>query len=159
MIQHKKALSEIVAYALLISISISLSIIVFMWLKDYVGVSEIEKCPDSVLLTIETFELSTLPSTTFTMNVKNRGTFNVSGFILKVHNRTNAEFGIYTINNSGVPLLPGQNISATYDFSKQDTIPQTDGPSSITLIEIQPFITEKNKNILCKSISIRAVNS
>ena len=62
--KKKKALSNIIAYVLLISISLSLSVIVYNWLKFYVSEDDVETCSDGVNVIIENYECYQFNKTT-----------------------------------------------------------------------------------------------
>ena len=148
---NKKALSNIVAYVLLISITISLSVVVYNWLRFYVGEDEIPVCSDGVNLIIQEYICSAEDKLILTL--KNKGRFNVDGFALRVHNRTDPEFGFYMLNETGTTIAPGEEIQITTDISDS-------GPAgkfeTITLIEIQPYQMEKGK-ISCRSVASQKV--
>ena len=50
---NKRAVSMIVAYVILITIAIALSILVYNWLRFYVGPGEKVECPEGVSLIIQ----------------------------------------------------------------------------------------------------------
>ena len=148
---NKKALSNMIAYVLLISITIALSMMVYGWLKGYVTGEEIETCSDNVNIIISNYECTEGPTGNLTVTLKNKGLFSTDGYILRVHNRPNAEFGFYTLNKTGSKLSPGQSIKDTYKF------PLTkDKLETITLVEVQPFIMKDGK-ISCETYASQKV--
>ena len=54
--KNKNGLSNIVAYVLLISITISLSVLVYGWLRFYVSEDVVETCSDNVNVVIRSYE-------------------------------------------------------------------------------------------------------
>tara|TARA_Y100000310_G_C20600636_1_gene772829 strand:- start:821 stop:1300 length:480 start_codon:yes stop_codon:yes gene_type:complete len=151
-LNNKRALSNIIAYVLLIGITISLSVLVFNWLRFYVGDSEEIQCPSGVSLIIDDYSCFKGDAGNLSISLKNNGLFTIEGYILRVHNRTTPEptFGIYTLNDTGTKLIPGGNQTEIYHFEKI-------GFSDITLIEIQPFKLNGNK-ILCDSVPTQRIN-
>lgn len=150
-LKNKKGLSNLVAYVLLIAISLSLSVIVYGWLKFYAGgAGDIVTCPSNANLIIDSYKCS---SDNFTVTIKNKGLFDVDGYVLRVHNRPGAEFGVYTFNGTGSFLGPGDKIETTYLFPSID-----DGLTSVTLADVQPFVNIDGKDISCVSLSSQKIN-
>ena len=70
-----------ISYVLLIFITITLSVGVYVWLKDYAVVTEKTDCKDGTSLIIESYNIEENPDNkTITVFVKNNGLFNASGF-------------------------------------------------------------------------------
>lgn len=164
--KNKKAVSIIVSYVLLITITLSLSVLVYNWLKFYVVDPEIPECSSNVNIIIQDFFC--VPSNTNTtgfytagnvqITLKNKGLFNISGFNLRVHDRADAEFGLYSLEEGGVPLGPGDTFNETYLFD--DIVENTMAVNqldTITIVEVQPFVEEDGK-VICKSYAIQKVN-
>lgn len=143
---NKKALSNLVAYVLLITITISLSIMVYGWLKFYVEGEGVEDCPEGVNLVIESYSCS---GNNLYVNLRNKGLFTVDGFILRTNNRDGAEFGVNILANVTIGLSPGANYSNTYVFPG--------APNSIKLVDVQPFLDD-GKRISCKSYASQRVS-
>lgn len=143
--KHKSALSNLIGYVLLISITISLSVLIYGWLKFYVSEDDIKECPKGVSIIIKDYECFSGNNGNLTVILKNKGLFTVDGYVLRVHNRPGAKFGFYTFDDIGIEIKPGKEYNETYNFSEQ-----TDKLDNITLVEIQPFIKEDNQ-INCKS--------
>ena len=152
--KNKSALSNIVGYVLLISVTLSLSILVYGWLRFYVSESDIETCSDNVNVIIESYECSGGAGGSLTVTLKNKGLFTVDGYILRVHNRTDAEFGFYTFNDTGTMIRPGEEHIDIYNFPFGD-----EDITTITLVEVQPFIREDSGSdkISCKSYASQRV--
>ncbi|MFH1451829.1 MAG: hypothetical protein ABIF88_01505 [archaeon] len=147
-----------VAYALLISITISLSIFVYGWLKFYVAETDIGECSDDVNVVIQDYICEPGYGTPGTLNLtlKNKGLFNVDGFIVRVHNREGAEFGFYTLDEFGEAIGPGDESNKFYDLS-DSVYSDFDLVDSLTLIEVQPFLTEDGGEVMCKSVVTQKV--
>lgn len=133
--RDKRGLSNLVAYVLLITITISLSVLVYGWLKFYVESEDVVDCPSGVNIVIDGYDCSLSPSKTLEVRLKNKGLFNVDGFVLRFHNRTDAKFGLYVLDDRGVFLSPGDNVSRTYAFAGGD----------VTFIDVQPFLLDGEK--------------
>jgi len=151
----KKALRNMVAYAILISITLALSVLVYGWLKFYVSGTDVDTCPENVNLAIKdaSCKYGVGTSGNFELTVRNNGLFNVSGYVLRVHERDDADFGFYMVNDTGVPLAPGEEDFVSYTYNQISDFPNED---HITLIEVQPFIVE-NGQLICKSYTTQKV--
>lgn len=168
---NKKALSEIIAYVLLITIALSLSVLVYGWLKNYVpqDTGNLD-CPDNIALIIKTYNCN-LTDTSFKLNVTitNKGLFTVDGFIIKLNDQDGAKIGLYPISSTedgftGVKLKPGESYSHEYQIDTESTnvYTSTDGTtpnplSKLTFIEVQPFI-QKQTRIYCNKLSSQTVS-
>lgn len=151
--QDKNAVSNIIAYVLLISITIALSILVYNWLRFYVSEENVEQCPDTVNLIIKDYNCVSGTNGFLNVTLKNKGLFSVDGYTLRVHDTPNAEFGFYTLTDTGAPITPGGENTITYPFTEScDDKNFTD----ITLVEVQPFLI-KNGNISCRSYSSQKI--
>jgi hypothetical protein len=153
-IGEKRGLSNLIAYVLLISITISLSVVVYGWLKTYTSGEEIESCPDNVNIVISGYEC--VDGVSLQVILKNKGLFNVDGYILRLHDDPNAEFGFYTFNDTGVFLKPGEEIGHIYIFNDHSF----DGGyklTAATLVEVQPFVMDGTKQLNCLSSASQKV--
>ena len=141
--KDKNALSNVVGYVLLISVTISISVLVFGWLRFYVSESDVETCPDNINVIIENYTCPTGDG--FNVTLKNKGLFTVDGYVLRFHNKSNAEFGFYPLGGDGVAISPGESFEEKYSFGDNP------GLVNIKLIEVQPFINDDDENkITCK---------
>ena len=140
---NKRGLSNLVAYVLLITITISLSVFVYGWLKTYVGGEEVETCPSNVNIVISSYECA---DGNLTVKLKNKGLFNVDGYVLRVHDRPDADFGFYALDNVGTNIAPGDEINITYNFT--DYIEGI--LEDVTFVEVQPFIL-KDGRVACET--------
>jgi hypothetical protein len=164
--KRKKALSNLVAYVLLISITISLSVFVYGWLRFYVSPGEADSCPEGVNVIIRSYECY-LPyggeGGRIKVTLKNKGLFTVDGYELRVHDREGADFGFYLFDDVGMQIKPGEEWSETYwfnatkFFSLNDLVQGVDDElENVTLVEVQPFIDDGGE-IRCKSYASQDV--
>ena len=152
---NKKAVSIIVAYVLLVTIAISLSVIVYSWLRDYVPSDEMPECPEGVSLIIQDYFCFEDNGDKFlNITLKNKGLFTIKGFVLRVHDRPDAEIGLYTLDQEGVEILPGNSINRQYPFSSV----QEKELEKISLIEVQPIVEVKREDVYCRVSSQKASN-
>ena len=164
---EKTALSNIVAYVLLISITIALSVIVYGWLRFYVQPDDIEKCSDNVNIIIRSYQCfepnATGQGGRLIVTLKNKGLFNVDGYELRVHYRKGADFGFYLFNDTGASIAPGEEITDTYLFNTTSffdlnelTMGQDDPLKTVSLVEVQPFVVEDGE-VRCRSLAFQEV--
>lgn len=153
--KNKKALSNLVAYVLLISITISLSVLVYGWLKFYVEGDDVIACPSNVNVIINNYNCSSGVDGSLTVTLKNKGLFNIDGFVLRVHDRPDAKFGFYVFDSVGVPLSPGESFVGVYDFSNS-TI-NTNDITDITFMDVQPFLVQDGDNVACESYASQRI--
>ena len=155
---NKRAVSEVVAYVLLIVISLSIAGMIYAWLRFYVPGQE-QKCPDNVAIVIKE-HLCTIEKN-INITLQNKGLFNLSGFYIYISNETgalpileptfksssrplsNSERG-YILFES--PLLPGEEFDMVLSYSMNNRIEE---------IEIEPFRWQDKKVVLCRDAIIR----
>lgn len=149
---NKKAVSEIVAYALLISISLSLAGMVFIWLKNYMpqDTSSIE-CEENIGLIIKDYYYS-CDNKTLNLTLENKGLFDIAGYVIRVNNFTLAKIGIYTLNKTGKFLFAGEVHKESYLFANQtdELLPKPIG-GYLTFVEVQPFLVKEGKKVYCSN--------
>ena len=163
----KNAISEIVAYAILISITLSLAGLVYGWLKFYATPNEKIECPDGTSIVIKHYEWVPIPGT-FKITVQNKGFFNVDGFVAKVNPGAGATIGINTLSmvsgggSDGISLNPNQDFVIGYDkifvsgtgeeqdLTKEDLVTLGSG-----FLEIQPYIVDAKtgNKVFCSQIA------
>jgi len=147
-IRGRKGLSNLVAYVLLIAITISLSVVVYGWLKSYVADDSVAVCSDNVNIVLSSYECFSGADGTLNVTLKNKGFFTVDGYVLRVHNRTDADFGFYVLNATGSVIAPGDSVSGIYDISNFGLV---------TLVDVQPFVMEGGK-VNCESYASQKVS-
>src|SRR3989344_8392030 len=74
----KKGLSVMIGYILLISMAITMSAIVYQWVKTYVPQDSIE-CKDGVSLFVQGYNYD-CGADTLNLNLKNNGRFDLAGY-------------------------------------------------------------------------------
>jgi hypothetical protein len=96
--KNKKGLSIVIGYVLLMAVSISMSILVYQFLKTYVPKDAVT-CPEGTSLFIKSADCS---GGTLTLILKNNGKFSLDGYF--IHGSTNPDT-LATIDL--VPLVTG----------------------------------------------------
>ena len=161
-ITNKKALSEIVAYVILITIALSMSTIVYIWLKGYLPTNQ-EECPDGVSIIIKDYNCTKVLSGELFLNltIQNKGLFTTDGFVIKVNDRDGASIGLFTLKNTsegkfGAKLQPGEMYNYKYSLKNNIIGVSSTGLTKLSFIEIQPFIY-KGEQIYCNKVSSQIV--
>jgi hypothetical protein len=162
--RDKSALSNIVAYVLLISITIALSVIVYNWLRFYVESDDIESCSDGVNIIIRSYQCFEGSGGRLHVTLKNKGRFTVDGYVIRVHNRTGADFGFYLFNDTGTEIAPGVEHSDIYFFNDTSFDELNDFDldlgvdlDTVTFLEVQPFM-EDNGEIKCQAYASQEID-
>ncbi len=153
--KKKKGLSNMVAYVLLISITIALSALVYNWLRFYVGESDIIECPDGVNLIIQNYSCSSGSDGSLNVTLKNKGLFNSDGFIIRVNDRAGADSGFYTLEDSWINISVGSFYYNNYYFN--DNKYSSFDLETITLIEVQPRMGTKKNPISCPAFTAQEI--
>ena len=147
-IKGKKGISEIVGYVLLIVIAISLSLLVYTWLKGQIP-KETEKCPGDVSLVISDYSCYDISGVKrLNLTLQNNGLFNIGGFVARVKNVSGGFY--YDLNTGGgieniftPELKPGETSLQSFSYTSH---------GSIISIQIEPFVIgAKGKILLCES--------
>ena len=143
-----------ISYVILISIVVALSIGVFLWLRTLAGnVEPPADCKEGTSIALEDH----LCLGDIRLNLKNNGRFNIDGIILTVGNDTtktptvyllsypfeNTLEGHYVFNPS---LKPGESREAKFSANTKNGLVPFD---NIAIVQIQPFIIDKNNVIRC----------
>ncbi|MFH0831541.1 MAG: hypothetical protein V1886_01595 [archaeon] len=155
-ITSKKGITELIAYVLLISMAIALSILVYNWLRFYVVPSESKACPGGVSLILQEYSCS---GGNINITVRNKGLFNIDGYLIKINNK---------VDSSGKP--EGLPVNLLASVSLQSSLNPSDAHSGsysyeelygrVAEIEIEPFRKQDNKIIYCdESITRQVVRS
>jgi len=157
-LNNKRGVSTVVAYALLITVTIALSILVGNWLRFYVGSAEVtSECSENVNLVISNYSCSKV-SKSVSVVIRNKGLFTTDGFVLRVHDEPGATYGLYTVDplvaGDGEVIAPSASKTKTFDFSD---VQGASGLNDITLVEVQPYLMEDGKKVVCKSTSSQKV--
>jgi flagellin-like protein len=153
--KNKRGISVVVGYAVLIAMTISLSVLVFQWLRHYVGDSGESEigCPGGVNLIIQEAKCVETISGLLNLSIKNKGRHTVDGFVVRVNNRTDSSQGFYTTGDIDQELVPGNSSQLEYLFNggfKTGTKPII--LSSINFVEIQPYKIVSGKKTYCSFV-------
>lgn len=147
----KRGISELLAYVLLAGLAVSLSILVFNWLRFYVIPSTPKECPDGVSLIINEYYCS---NGKINITIKNKGLFNVDGCIIKINNETDF-FGepkglpVYLLSPSiEQELNPGDEVSNEWDYTNY---------ARVVEVEVEPFRWQEGKRVYCDKSTIRQI--
>lgn len=142
----KKGVSTIIAYVLLIGFAVTMSILVYNWLRLYASEDQSQTCPDSVALSIESYSCS-FSEKLLNLTIKNRGRFNIHEIVVKVSNDSSLRVGmdrIFPIQDGGytTELNVNENINISYNISGLNYL-------SPKYVEIQPVIFNEGKIVYC----------
>jgi len=110
LIRSRKGLSAVIGYLLLIAISITMSILVYIWLKGYVP-KPIMTCPDGTSILVRDMAYTcTSGAETLNISLKNNGKFSINGYFIAVSNDSNPD-ALPAIDISS-KIKSGGNVSA-----------------------------------------------
>jgi hypothetical protein len=146
-IRNKKGMSEMIAYVILIVIALSLSVLVYTYLKQYVPKYEVPSCPDGISISLSSAECKyDVSNGSLSLSFLNRGRFNISAVYLKfgpeereVKTLIN-EDNIYFKND----LSPEANITQNYQRIRLSK------PGKY-ILEIEPAVITKKGLALCEN--------
>ena len=159
--KNKKAISVIIGYVLLIVLALSMSLIVYSWLKKHTLAQE-QECPDTISILLSDYSCDS-SSKTINLTLKNTGLFNINGVIIKVANDSNRlpvyymeyqseNTGELVVNQDYGKLLFPNNFTASsgelilnFDYSNQTTIKK---------IDIIPLYLNKRDMLICSNKKI-----
>lgn len=156
-----------ISYVLLVFITISLSIGVYIWLKDYANVSEKINCKDGTSLIIENYNIEEKPTVKIlNISIKNNGLFNVSGFLISAGNDSKkipmqllwpryqlqpyAGYFDFEGFSGDQDLGPGQKQNAVFNVTEIN---------KLEVIQIQPYIFKDNNidKVFCEQALIKQI--
>jgi len=137
--RNKKGVSVIVGYVLLVMIGISMSVLVYQWLKFQVEPGDEIKCPDEVSLIIEEIEYNCLQEGyDLIIDVKNKGFFTFNGYIIRVNDDPGAEIGIYVLDEKldkkirFLGVVPNEELPKLYRISDVFVLPSLSESTTIS---------------------------
>jgi len=84
--KNKRALSEIVSYALLILIALAIGTLIFVWLLGIINDPKTEKCPEDGVSIVIREAICHDADDKVEIAIANQGRFNISGFVVKGSN-------------------------------------------------------------------------
>lgn len=150
--KNKRAVSDVVAYALLISMTLVLSLFVGNWLRFYAGEGGGQlECHENTEVSVDSYNCTSGSKGEVTAFFKNTGLFKVDGILVRVTEDPQARFADLGNWNLGGSLKPGEAKNGSLYF-------ELDGLErfieEVTLIEVQPYILDEHgKEILCPHIT------
>ena len=172
--KDKRALSEIVAYVLLIVIAVSISVLVYKWLSLQIP-KEKPECPDGLSVSVASYECNPSGLSKVTIIFQNKGTFDVSALYVKASSDKNAPaskplpaiypssipdldevepgFVLFELIKSGGKLLPGKERPVEFNYTNF-TIPNTS--PKIEKIQITPLVISGKNRVFCSEQTISA---
>src|SRR3989338_642630 len=139
---RKKGISEIVSYVLLVIIAMSLSVVVYTFVSNYVPKEKAE-CPDDIAISIREVSCNAQDKT-ISINYANSGLFAIDFLYIRLakENRTVAQ-NIEELAFES-PLNPSQsNIYSLADVN------QIDSPGTY-ILELEPAVWSKKKIAVCE---------
>lgn len=148
--KDKRGISEVMGYVILIIIAISLSIMVYSWLKGFIFQPE-KKCSDELNIAIKEYNCN---SGIINLTLYNNGFFGIDGFLARVSNSSGKAIYFLMRNpneienfflNPDKKLMPDKEYSIQFDYTKYGLIRK---------IEIQPFIIDKDI-VICSDKIVR----
>lgn len=146
-IMKKKSLSEMVAYVMLIVIAVSISVLVYIFLKSYI-VRPQEACPDNLALSIDEY-LCNQSDSTIKLTILNTGNFNITGFIIRISNESGKPplqvLGERIGGQIRTDIKPKESKEFAFSYLKY---------KKIVSLDIQPFRLQDKKIILCENAVI-----
>jgi len=152
--KNRKGIAELLAYVLLIGLAITVSILVYNWLRFYVIPSSAKQCPDGVSMVIKEYNCDPV-NKTINITLKNKGLFRIDGFLIKINNETDYSgkpqgLPVYLLDSVTVidGLYPGDEISNSWDYSQYERVVE---------VEVEPFRIEDGKEIYCDKAVVRQI--
>ena len=166
--KNKKAVSLMVSYVLLISIAIIVATGVFIWLRTMANIAPSTDCKEGTSLILENYNCAFGTDGGIDLYLKNNGYFNIDGVILSVGNDTGIFPVVYLMprplngfqgNIKGhyffnTALGPGDITSANFSNVDGQDLEIVDF-KNISIIQIQPFITETTGKVVCQNAIIK----
>lgn len=143
---NKKALSEIVGYTILIVIAISLSVLVYSFLRAYIPKSQVS-CDEDVKLTISDYNCS---KGILNLTIKNKGLFKIDMVYIRLQENGKSKKQLINEKNPLIDLNPGAIYNHIYPLGNYGFATT---PNNYTL-EMQPAIVRDRTPIACENAII-----
>jgi hypothetical protein len=113
LIQNKKGISTMIEYVLLIVIVMTMSGIVYVWMKTYIPKSDIE-CQEGVSIYLSNLKCSSVDGKyLLNLTIKNSGRFNLRGFFIRGTEEISQEVANIDLSNK---LLGGNSLKSEIIF-------------------------------------------
>lgn len=163
--RSKKALSEMISYVILISITVALSITAYAYLRTIAKPPIPIDCEPETSMILTSYNISDdLSKMEITM--KNNGRFNINGYILTVSDNVSREPTILLVRRGFPstlagqeyflsPLKPNEETRMPAIFEDEDQNNNFINLSKIRTVQVQPFIVVNNKRIICINAVIK----
>lgn len=146
--KNKKALSEIVGYTILIVIALSLSVMVYSFLKLYVP-KETAECNQEINLIIQRYSCMA-DSDELNITISNSGLFKVNAAYLRFGKLSGAltqinkeDFLLYGENGT-----EGLNPQESYSYHFSEIVTE---PGEQYRLELQPVVIQNKKLVACEN--------
>ena len=150
---NKKALSEIVGYTILIVIAISLSALVYSFLRLYIP-KETATCEEDIKLTLQDYSCS---ANVLNITITNKGLFKADAVYVRFENssgfknQTNPnDFLLYNPDNTP-GLNPGKSYNSSYQLTRYNFNTHSGGDY---ILELQPAIIVDKQIVVCENAII-----
>lgn len=146
---NKRGISEMLAYTILIVIAISLSLLVYSWLKIYALKPTVE-CNEDTSLIIEGYECD-LNNYRINLTVRNQGKFIIDGFSAKGSNLTGRP-PVYSLREVRNPLMEEIFFNPPLNVSESRLISLNFAElEKLVSIQVQPYMEKDKKIVFCKN--------
>jgi len=161
---NKLGISLMVSYVLLISIGITLSIGVYIWLVDYANIGEKTDCKADTKLIVENYKIKYQKSDnnrTINLTIKNNGLFNISGFFITFGNDTKRipkkAVRLYKIGYQPDPGFYDFEPPITPGDTYKNIVFRLEDLDIVEIMQIQPFIYDEDEieRIYCEQSLIK----
>jgi len=155
--KNKRAVSEMVAYVLLIVITMALAVGMYAFLMFLTrGVNEIPKCPETLSLAIQDY--SCLGSKEIQVTIKNKGLFNIDGISVKGTDDKSQEAWFKLIDDSKVGNVEVGEAYVFLNRLKSNNISSFkfsfNGLDRLEKIAIEPVKIKEEEVIFCDDAAI-----
>jgi hypothetical protein len=152
--KDKKGVSLMVSYVLLVIIAIGLSVAVFAYLQLYLPREE-AKCLEDISLSIDEASCEFSHGENYNISIKltNRGLFNVNGAFIRIGEQGRVFKVALNQEDNFLFLEAGLDNVLNPSESWEPDSPYTyvpDNPSTPQELEVEPFLYEENKPVLCE---------
>ncbi len=151
-LKGNKGVSEVIAYVLLIGISITIAVVAYGYLKGFVPQNTID-CPDGISLAIK--DINNSEGQSFNVILQNNGRFNVDGYFIKIATSSSAflaniDLSKYLIQDGsgsqggGIVNFPGGHLGIENEIQQKFNLINATAPKQVCLVEITPIAYLKN---------------
>jgi len=153
--KNKKAVSEIVAYTLLIIIAVALAVLAYSFLKVYVP-KERPTCSEDIAISIKNVTCSIGNVNEINLSLENKGLFNISHVFIRYGPQGHeVKTPINKISELPYPLSPGKEVILHYGSDPSDSSNNLNGLAANGYeVEVEPAVdTEKGLALCAQAIT------